>query len=87
MLFAVEGIYRDGKIELAQTPTQMIEPARVIVTFLDNESVDLIQRGMAARDIKQLRERLANFGEEWDSPEMSVYDNYTADTNTDDQTR
>jgi hypothetical protein len=33
MLNTVEGIYRNGKIELAETPAEVTE-ARVIVTFL-----------------------------------------------------
>jgi len=33
MLKAVEGIYRDGKVELLETPPGVTE-ARVIVTFL-----------------------------------------------------
>jgi len=33
MLNTVEGIYRNGKIELAETPMEITE-ARVIVTFL-----------------------------------------------------
>lgn len=33
MLNTVEGIYRNGKIELAETPTEITE-AHVLVTFL-----------------------------------------------------
>ena len=33
MLQSVEGIYRNGKIELLETPSNL-EEARVIVTFL-----------------------------------------------------
>jgi hypothetical protein len=35
MLTTIEGVYKDGKIELAETPAG-IERARVLVTFLDN---------------------------------------------------
>ncbi len=33
MLKSVEGVYRDGKVELFETPDDL-EEARVIVTFL-----------------------------------------------------
>jgi hypothetical protein len=33
-LLTVEGIYRDGKVELIEPPTQVDEDARVLVTFL-----------------------------------------------------
>ena len=35
MLTTVEGIYRDGKIELTETPPGVSE-GRVLVTFLEN---------------------------------------------------
>ena len=37
-LTAVEGIFKDGRIELRETP-ENIREARVIVTFLANEEV------------------------------------------------
>jgi hypothetical protein len=46
MLKSVEGIYRDGKVELLETPGSL-EEARVIVTFLPSPgSVDLEARGI-----------------------------------------
>ena len=45
MLQTVEGIYRDGKIELSETPEDVRE-ARVIVTFLPSGFVDLAARGI-----------------------------------------
>ena len=33
-LLTVEGIYKDGKIELTERPTRVDDPARVLVTFL-----------------------------------------------------
>lgn len=40
MMNTVEGTYRNGRVELAETP-QGIEEARVLVTFLDDSSRDL----------------------------------------------
>jgi hypothetical protein len=37
MLFTVEGMYTDGKVELAETPTGVTR-ARVLVTFLTPET-------------------------------------------------
>jgi len=48
------------------------------VTFLDSGAVDLRKRGIGKAQAKTLRAQLATFTEDWDSPEMSAYDNYDA---------
>jgi hypothetical protein len=74
MLKSVEGIYRDGKIELLEKP-QDVEGARVIVTFLPNHRlVDLRTRGIDEEQAAGLRARLKAFAEDWERPEMDVYD-------------
>lgn len=82
MLQAIEGIYRNGKIELLEEPTAS-EGMRVIVTFLDSPvesvvtsdlSVNLEDRGIGVEQAADLRSRLRTFAEDWDSPEMDVYD-------------
>jgi hypothetical protein len=37
-LLTVEGVYRNGKVELAETPAGVGEAARVLVTFLPTPS-------------------------------------------------
>ncbi len=78
MLVSVQGIYRNGAIELAEQPTNITDDTRVIVTFLTPATIDLRTRGIGEDQAAELRERLAAFAEEWDSPEMSLYDNYDA---------
>ncbi len=78
MLTSVQGIYRRGKIELTRKPKDVAEETRVIVTFLDPGAVDLRKRGISKTQAKTLRAQLATFAEDWDSPEMSAYDNYDA---------
>jgi len=74
MLTAVEGIYRDGKIELLETPPD-VEEARVVVTSLpEGHRVDLRARGFSEPEIAALRARLSSFAEDWERPEMDVYD-------------
>lgn len=73
MLKTVEGIYRDGKVELLETPED-VEEARVIVTFLPDVSVDLAERGIDEAQATDLRARLQTFAEDWDRPEMGAYD-------------
>ena len=43
MMQAIEGIYRNGRVELRETPPR-IQTARVIVTFLEDESDTLNSR-------------------------------------------
>jgi hypothetical protein len=76
MLKSVEGIYRNGKIELAEAPTVVRDDTRLIITFLQSNYIDLQTRGIGETQAADLRRRLARFVEYWDSPEMDVYDDY-----------
>ena len=78
MLRSIEGIYRKGKIELVEVPVSVGDETRVIVTFLEFNDVDLRSRGIDEKRAGDLRARYATFVEDWDSPEMSVYDNYAS---------
>jgi hypothetical protein len=76
MLTSVQGVYRKGKIELTQKPRNVSDETRVIVTFLDSGTMDLHKRGISKAQAKTLRAQLSTFAEDWESPEMSAYDNY-----------
>ena len=76
MLTSVQGVYRKGKIELTQKPKNVSDETRVIVTFLDSGTMDLRERGISNAQAKTLRSQLSTFAEDWESPEMSAYDNY-----------
>ncbi|MEW6668988.1 MAG: hypothetical protein AB1512_27575 [Thermodesulfobacteriota bacterium] len=78
MLTAIQGSYRDGKIVLATVPSNVPEGTPVIVTFLEFSTLDLQARGIDETQAADLRARLAAFTEDWESPEMEVYDNYDA---------
>ena len=70
---SVEGIYRDGKVELLE-PAPLDGEGRVIVTFLpSNGTVDLAKRGIDQK-ADDLKRRLSAFVEDWERPEMDVYD-------------
>ena len=76
MSTTIEGIYRNGKIELSETPSDVCEGTRVIVTSLPPGSIDLRERGIDEAQAAEMRARLASFAEDWESPEMDIYDNY-----------
>ncbi len=76
MYVAVQGVYRDGKVELQDIPEGIADETPVIVTFLHSQEIDLQSRGIDAAQAADLRARLSTFAEDWDSPEMSAYDNY-----------
>ncbi|WKZ46303.1 MAG: hypothetical protein QY306_10845 [Anaerolineales bacterium] len=78
MLTTLQGVYRKGKIVLSNDPANIPDETPVIVTFLGAEGIDLRARGMSEEEASELRTQLAAFAEEWDSPEMSIYDNYEA---------
>jgi hypothetical protein len=78
MLTSIEGIYRNGKIELIESPDNMPDDTRVIVTFLAGNRINLSTYGIDEVQARLLRSQLSTFAEDWDSPEMDVYDNYDA---------
>ncbi len=78
MLTAIQGIYRDGKIQLTEAPRNVRDDTPVIVTFLTSGNIDLSARGIDEVQAADVRARLITFAEEWDSPEMGIYDNYDA---------
>lgn len=74
MVKSVEGIYRNGKVELLESLAEA-EGSRVVVTWVHPaEPVDLRQRGIDESQAADLRHRLAPFAEDWDRPEMAAYD-------------
>ena len=69
----IEGVFRNGKVELSETPVDL-EEARVIVTFLPPGAINLSERGIDEAQAASLRARLSTFAEDWESPEMGAYD-------------
>jgi len=78
MLISVEGVYRNGKVELREKPANVNDEMRVIVTFVEPQLVDLRVRGIDETQAADLRARLTTFADDWNSPEMDIYDNYDA---------
>ena len=74
----IEGVYRNGKVDLTQKPDDVRDETRVIVTFPEPSEINLQAQGIDESQAADLRARLAVFAEDWESPEMSVYDNYDA---------
>jgi hypothetical protein len=75
---SIEGVYRNGKVELADLPADVHDDTPVIVTFLEAADIDLRERGIDETQATELRTRLETFAEQWDSEEMSLYDDYDA---------
>lgn len=75
MVKSVEGIYRNGRVDLVE-PLPEAEGSRVVVTWTDTATrpVDLRERGIESSQAADLRHRLAPFAEDWNRPEMAVYD-------------
>jgi hydrogenase maturation factor len=46
MLTSVEGVYRNGRIELIENPSDVPEGTWVIVTFVRPNEIDLESRGI-----------------------------------------
>jgi hypothetical protein len=78
MLTTVEGVYRDGQIELKSLPRGVVNEAKVIVIFVSPDVVNLAAAGIERFQSKFLHNSLATFADDWNNPEMSIYDNYDA---------
>ncbi len=78
MLISVEGVYRNGRVELTENPNNVSDGTCVIVTFVQSKDIDLASQGIDTEQTEALRDSLATFSDDWNSPEMSVYDNYDA---------
>ncbi len=75
MLKTVEGVYHQGKVDLLESPRDIVGDVPVIVTFLtDLDGVDLRDRGIDRVEAADLRGRLSTFIDDWQDPEMNVYD-------------
>ena len=72
----IHGVYRNGKVELTEPVSGVRDETPVLVTFLESDYVDLMQRGISESHAVDLRYRLALFTEDWDSSEMDEYDDY-----------
>ena len=72
---SVQGSFRDGRIELLDSPPSDAGD-RVLVTFLliEKGRVHLRSRGLGPHDATDLRRRLATFEDDWNRPEMDLYD-------------
>ena len=64
-----------GNLNCRKHPV-MCKGTRVIVTFLFSSTIDLREHGINEAQATNLRTRFPTFAEDWESPEMSVYDNY-----------
>jgi len=78
MLKTIHGVYRNGNIELREKPAGIHDDTVVIVTFLELDEINLKNRGIDKTQAAELRARLSTFAEDWESPEMDIYDNYDA---------
>ena len=70
----VEGIYKDGKIELLETVSK-VKQSKVLITFLESSDIDLRTLGISQEEASELREKFATF-EDWNDPALDVYNDY-----------
>jgi hypothetical protein len=73
MLKSVEGVFKDGKVVLLETPADVSE-ARVIVTFLPQSEGQSNGPNLTPAEVAELRGKLAAWEEDWNAPGMEKYD-------------
>jgi hypothetical protein len=73
MMKSIEGIYQNGKVKLLE-PGPANGKSRVIVTFVPFSGPEGQKKRLTKTHAANLRTRLKTFQEDWDRPEMDVYD-------------
>jgi hypothetical protein len=77
MIKCVEGIYKNGKVELLESLEEP-EGARVLVTFLPKATDAPTPPDFTHEELVELRGKLAAWEEDWNAPGMEAYDAYEA---------
>jgi len=72
-MLTIEGTYKNGEIILTETPAEVNE-SKVLVTFLETKEVNLKERRIGKTQAAELRGKLNTIAEDWNRPEMDVYD-------------
>ena len=75
MIQTVEGIFRNGKVELLEAPAN-VQESRVIVTFLPPVTGPKEGPTFTPEEIADLRGKLAAWDQDWNAPGMEAYDDY-----------
>jgi len=75
-MLTIEGTYKNGIVELSEAPDE-ITGARVLVTFLVPEEIDLQAMGIDEEQAADLRAKFETF-EDWNDPEMDIYNDYNS---------
>ena len=73
-MLTVEGIFKNGRIELLEKVTKISE-AKVLVTFVENKDIELLSLGIDEKAAAELRGKFASF-EDWNDPAMDIYNDY-----------
>lgn len=74
MVTCVEGVYRNGNVDFLE-PANFQEGDRLLVTRLPApKMIDLRERGIDEAQAAVLRAKFSAIAEDWDRPEMDIYD-------------
>ncbi len=72
-MLTIEGTYKNGQVILTEIPAEVIE-SKVLVTFLETKEINLRERGIGKTQAAELRAKLGTMTEDWNKPEMDIYD-------------
>lgn len=72
-MLTIEGTYKNGQVALSKLPSDIGE-AKVLVTFLQTSEIDLRAKGISEEQAAILRSKLSVMSDDWNRPEMDVYD-------------
>lgn len=73
-MLTVEGVYKNGHIELLEDVGAVTE-SKVIVTFVENDDIELSSLGIDNDEAMELRAGFESF-DDWNDPAMDIYNDY-----------
>jgi hypothetical protein len=75
MIQTVEGVFRNGRVELLEEPENICD-SRVLVTFLPDAIGPAGGPLFSREEVADLRGKLAAWEGDWNAPGMEEYDAY-----------
>ena len=76
MQTTAHGVYRNGKVEFVELPEGVPDKTHAVVTFVSKDATELERLGITREQAAEFRWGLGAGIEDWDSPEMDVYNDY-----------
>ena len=70
------GVFRNGRVEFPELPEGVPDETDAVVTFVSKDATELERLGITRGQAEEFRFGLGAGIEDWNSPEMDIYNDY-----------